>query len=369
MKKINEKREEWLLARVRRRSDNLSWAAAVRKNRGRTSADRRRLTKRPPVAVVALPSSLMAERIEARVLIGQTIHSVLQRLHGSAAQIRLDFTKVQRIYPGGMLMLLASLELMCEAYPGRISASVPRGSLAAQLLHHFGYASRLRVPSNGNAPRHKSVIDWQFATGRLAEGAKIKEHLDSIASQVGEVLPEGLYDALSEAMVNVQHHAYPAEGAVPEALRRWWVFSKCRRPTQTEPGTVYLAFYDIGVGIQASLRARLRGLTEHALDALERALGTIGLSDGLGQDGNLLRVAVEHNRSATGLPFRGKGLPEMREFAARTIGGRMTIISGKGQYTFAAESGQAMVSKHDAAILGTLILWNLPLTWQEEATP
>lgn len=50
----------------------------------------------------------------------------------------------------------------------------------------------------------------------------------------------------------------------------------------------------------------------------------------------------------------------MREFAASTSGGTLTIISGYAQYTFQANSKEATVSKCDQGILGTLILWNLP---------
>lgn len=208
---------------------------------------------------------------------------------------------------------------------------------------------------------HASVTGWKFATGSSADGEKIREHIAEFASQVTSSLPDGLQNALCEATTNVKHHAYPVEADVPESLRRWWIFSKCKAPLLGQGGDLYLAFYDIGIGIQDSLRRNPQGWSER----MQETMRAIGLLSGKGQDRELLRLAVEHTRTVTGLPFRGKGLPEMKEFAASTPGGKLTIISGHAQYTFQANSEEATVSKCDQGILGTLILWNLPLSWKE----
>ncbi|MDI9334426.1 MAG: hypothetical protein QM533_08605 [Cytophagales bacterium] len=64
--------------------------------------------------------------------------------------------------------------------------------------------------------------------------------------------------------------------------------------------------------------------------------------------------------SSTGLPFRGNGLPEMKDFVALTDSGRMSIISGHAQYTYSV-SGGGNGYQCDVETLGTLILWNIPL--------
>ena len=143
------------------------------------------------------------------------------------------------------------------------------------------------------------------------------------------------------------------------------MFSKCRAPQHDQPGELYLAFYDIGIGIQNSLRRNLVGAGEHALEAIDKLAATLGVGSGKLQDTQLLRIAVEHNRTTTGLPFRGKGLPEMKAFAASTTGGRLTMVSGFAQYNFRANSGPATVVRCEQTTVGTLILWNLPLTWKD----
>lgn len=45
----------------------------------------------------------------------------------------------------------------------------------------------------------------------------------------------------------------------------------------------------------------------------------------------------------------------------------MTIVSGAAQYSYRAHNGAAALSKCERPIVGTLILWNLPLTWKDTA--
>ena len=178
-------------------------------------------------------------------------------------------------------------------------------------------------------------------------------------------MPDGLYNALTEATTNVQHHAYPPASKIPEPMQRWWLFSLTELAQPGKDGVLYLAFYDVGIGVPESMRQCLSGIFEKGTAAVQSLLASFGVTDGKGQDGQLLKLAVEHPRTSTGLPFRGKGLPEMKEFAAATPGGRLTIISGHGQYSFRADFQKAAAVKCDRGILGTLILWNLPLSWKE----
>lgn len=369
MKVLDPDRADWLLRRGRAIAAKQSKQARRRKhvhNLERRAGYDHRVPHRP-TSVLRLPSSLVAERSVTRAAINSTLRTLLDRLEHTPARVKLDFTMVTRIFPGGMLILLAHLELLTELYPGRIRAVCNPGSMAAQLIRHFGFGTRLQVPSNGNTPRHSSVTGWRFATGKLTEGDRIQQHIADFAQQVMSDLPDGLYNVLVEAMINVRHHAYPDHVKVPESLQRWWMFSKSTPPRPGEPGQLYLAFYDIGIGIQESLRRNLHA-REKMREGYEQVLSLLGIGTGKGQDTDLLRVAVEHTRTSTGLPFRGKGLPEMKEFASSTTGGQMTIISGHAQYSLRANSEPASVTRCDQAILGTLILWNLPLIWKE-ATP
>lgn len=353
----------------------------LRQQRRQQKAQRRHAASRSPrglpragnggrqrAVVIRVPKHLMAERIDSRRLMLDTLESLNRHLQRGAAKIKLDWSGVQRIYPGGMLMMIAHLELLAELWPGRIRFACPKGSLAAQLIRHFDLGAKFGVAADGNTPRHQSVLPWRFATGADVDGALIDRHITGFANRLASDVPDGLYRALSEATTNVQHHAYPESSGVPVIMKRWWLFSRVEEASSGKDGVIYLAFYDVGVGIPTSMRNCLQGLREHSLEVVRMVLSEFGIDEDLGQDAKLLRLAVEHTRTSTGLPFRGKGLPEMREFVVETSGGRMTIISGRAQYSVRSESPVAASVKCDRGILGTLILWSLPLKWKE-ATP
>lgn len=352
------RRQRMLAMRSRRR-------AAISAHRLRESR-RLRLSppsRRRPTVVLQLPSVINAEKDDKRASILNIVDSTLAGLSRDRS-IKLDFSRVIHIFPGGMLILLAFLERLLASYPGRIRASCRPGSMSAQLLHHFGYGTALKVPLARNQPCHASVINWRHATGCEAEGHKVQEQIDHFERQVGHAMPEGLYDVLTEAMINTRHHAYQGM-EVPEDMRRWWMFSSCREPDCDLPGNLYIGLYDMGVGIPEKLRRKLVGVAEHVKAGINRLMANFGQRDFTDQDCQLLGLAIDENRSSTGLTFRGLGLPEMKEFASKTPGGRMTIISGHGLYRFHSGWDTPKVTRCDPPLSGTLILWNLPLTWTE----
>lgn len=212
-----------------------------------------------------------------------------------------------------------------------------------------------------NRPRAESVIGWEYLTGTIADGDSIAKLLDRYRQLTTAEIPDGLYDVLSEALTNVRHHAYPG-GRVPVALRRWWLFARYVEPEGEAPGNLFIGVYDLGVGIQPSLHDKLT--------AGERALEFVKwLTEKFGADARptraldraLLATAIEGTRSRTGLSFRGNGLPEMRDFVLSTESGRLLIISGQSQYVCSASSQQSSTMSCQEPILGTLIVWSIPL--------
>lgn len=313
---------------------------------------------RSKTSIYMVPAHLLAERYENRSKILRILSSALTVLSTSQGKVKFDFSQVERCYPGGMLMLLAFLELLVESYPKRVSARCPPGSMSGQLLNHFGLGSKLGVSSKSCSPKHDSVVNWHYVTGSKLDGAKISELLRKY-KQLAEVEPpEGLYDVLGEALTNVHHHAYPKTSDLPEALKRWWMFSSYKQPEDNKPGRLFIAVYDIGEGIQNTMRAKLETgemLLEQGAEVVELFGGNWKVLDRL-----LLERAVDRARSSTGLANRGKGLPEMRDFIRTTESGQLHIISGHSQYASNTKDGSPVTSWPEK-ILGTLILWSIPL--------
>lgn len=309
-----------------------------------------------------MPVHLIVEKDQQRGHLRQVLHSADLALSRPNTKVKFDFSRVAKIYPGGMLVFIAHLYLLVQIYPGRVAVRAPSGSVASQLLQHVGVYEMLGAPRNGSAPNHESVVNWRYLTGTGSDGAQINEMLTSYKEQVDAEIPEGLYDVLAEAFTNVRHHAFPAASTLPEFVRRWWLFSRYVAPRQGKRGNLYIAVYDIGVGIQNSLRAKLRA-GEWFLDAAEELLAVGGRK----LERKLLESAVEHDRSRTGLKNRGLGLPEMKEFALNTDGGRLYILSGSAQYSCSSAEGKGAVYDCANGFGGTLILWSLPLTPKESA--
>jgi hypothetical protein len=358
VKQVGADRLEWL-----DRQQQISRIAQAR-SAGQSRQGKRRQGSRGPrrrrSTILQVPVHVLAERAEDRAKLSNVINSMLAALAQPGTKVKLDFTRTVKMYPGGTLILLAYLELLLERFPGRIAARCVPRSLAAQLMRHFGLADRLGINSATSTPTHDSVVRWKYLTGEVADGTPIAELLDSYRRLTAAKIPEGLYESLTEALTNVRQHAYPAGGQVPEGLRRWWLFAKHDEPVDGHLGGLFIGVYDIGIGIQQSMRGRLkRG--EKLLDKSGQWLDILGLDGTSRLQRLLLEAAVERNRTSTGLSYRGKGLPEMRDFVLGTPSGRLSIVSGRAQYSCSLKMPSNQASLSRAPILGTLILWSIPL--------
>lgn len=350
----------WLLCQVMRRA-----AKSIKLARQRS---RRQIGKTRPktiLCVLTVPPILTAEKLDLREKILSIISQIESRLRGERYRIKLDFSKVRRIFPGGMLILIAALRRLADIYPGRIHARCPPQSLAAQLLNHFGLANALGVTQHLSTPKHRSVVEWQHLVGTQADGDRVKVLLDNYRQHTQADIPDELFLVLTEGLTNVAHHAYPANCEIDGEHRKWWLFARFVEPTATQQGSIYIAIYDLGVGIPATLRPKLRHF-EQWLNMADQTARVTSLGDGAWLDQRLLRTAIEDSRSQTFLAFRGKGLPEMREFAASTDGGRLHIVSGQAQYSVHGGRPDGQSQGFRDRFPGTLLLWNLPLNGKEQ---
>lgn len=361
MKRLSEAKTRWLLRKQKlmrtKQSRRSGSAKRLRRRLARSGAAR--------LSVIPVPRYLTAERDSHRKEIHQTIRTVSSVLRTPGRKALLDFSRTEKIFPGGMLLLLAHLQLVLEKHPGRITARCPPRSLAAQLMNHFGIADRLGISARNSQPTHDSVINWRYCCGTAADGAKIAEVLQSYRESTCAEIPDGLYDALTEALTNVRHHAYSVDSNIPDNLKQWWLFARYVEPRNGAAGNLYIAVYDVGVGIQTTMRRRLEA-GEILLATTDELFGwTQWRTPHRRLEKHLLLRAIEHSRTSTGKDFRGKGLPEMRDFVLKTKTGRLYIISGAAQYVCSPASTPSMCKANDERTDGTLILWSIPLQYKE----
>lgn len=358
MKLLSKDRQEWLDRRGR-----LSWRYSIKlsKTAKRVSL---RTKKRLQCCIIQVPKLLIGEKEEQRSLILNAISQIENRLFRGGYRIKLDFSRVEKIFPGGMLILLAALQRLTTLYPRRILARCPPQSLSSQLLNHFGLANALGVNPSLSKPKASSVLSWNYLTGTQAAGPEVTELLNKYRDNTNAEIPPGLFAVLTEGLTNVRQHAYTEESDAPAALRKWWLFARYDEPVDDQKGSLYIAIYDMGVGIPFTMRNKLKR-KEVVIDLLDKAGKAISFSDGNALDRRLLQAAIEHKRSQTGQPHRGNGLPEMREFIDSTEGGRLHIVSGKAQYSIIRGKSEGHAEGFKQEFPGTLLLWGLPLRAKE----
>lgn len=358
MRKVANKRLVWLDRQVQKKACVQRKAAAQLRNRCGLTRQRSR------TCIIGIPAILTAEKLEHRLKILDVIKQIDNRMTIGGWRVKLDFSRVQKIFPGGMLLLLAALQQRTQNHPGKIVARCPPNSMAAQLLNHFDLANALGVPQC--QPKAHSVVSWRHLSGTHADGLELKQLLDHFRTTTQAQIPDELFAVLSEGLTNVRQHAYTATSTTPHAWKRWWLFARCEEPSANQHGNLYIAIYDMGVGIPATLRQKLEK-KEIAFDWWDQMLQAVRLSEGTKLDQRLLQAAVENRRSQTGQPHRGNGLPEMREFAVSTGGGRLHIVSGHAQYSLIGGKNDGQITRFEQKFPGTLLLWGLPLTTKENS--
>lgn len=164
----------------------------------------------------------------------------------------------------------------------------------------------------------------------------------------------GLYVGIVEAMTNANHHAY--EDVRDDSLnhidrkKQWWMFSQIR------DGRLSLSFCDLGIGIPRSLPLKRKSLWDK--------LKSLGRPP---TDGDAIKAAVEDSRSRTGHQHRGKGLKQLVAAVDTARDARLIIYSNAGRYDCRKTNHQMIEEKYDyrGSILGTLILWSVPLAEEE----
>lgn len=190
-----------------------------------------------------------------------------------------------------------------------------------------------------------------YQTGTFHEGATADQFRAELESLIGQPIGPraSVYDALSEAMTNVAHHAYPREIDLwPSPPRsRWWLGGSW----QPDAKIATVQMYDQGVGIPRTL-PRSRHWSE--------VLPILGRIDRERTDAGMIEAAMDYGRTSTGQVGRGKGLAQMAEWIAVAGNGSLSILSGRGALTYLP--GQRPIRRRlPVEFCGTLIEWEVHL--------
>ena len=167
-----------------------------------------------------------------------------------------------------------------------------------------------------------------------------------------------LYVGLTEAMTNVVQHAYSFQDkAAPRSQlipNRWWITGRIDRSART----FTFAICDLGIGIPKTIAGKA------TIDEIKQLLN-FDVSEAI-SDGDLLRIALLSGETSTDLPYRGRGLKQMRGVVDK-IGGTIQIASGFATCSY--KNANFSSTLHQMPIFGTLIEWVIPLDSVIDRTP
>jgi len=175
-----------------------------------------------------------------------------------------------------------------------------------------------------------------------------------VVDTFGSEMPELMYlrSAISEAITNVQHHAYPADHDFRfRHVDRWWATAS----TDKDNGSLKIVFYDQGASIPITYPRMSLG--REVLSFLDKIVSR-GVGSEFRDDAAYIEAAMTYGNSKTGSPERGEGLPQMKASIDHFGRGRLRIYSRSGVCTY--EPNQAISrSAYAGTVGGTLIEWTI----------
>lgn len=285
--------------------------------------------------------------------------SFVQEIRGrvrDGATVCLVFEKVKTIRLSALIFLLAQIHKMhLEHGKGCVTGTYPRSRRIERQLAESGFFDLLRVRTPDTVVPSRVNRYIRFKSDQVINASRISELRRELLRedlQMPGLIAKTVFRALSEAMTNVNHHAYATKAFSPEsagmALRgRWWLFA-----TLNVPNNVFVfAFYDTGVGIPKTLPRKYSW--EHIRQAIHLLPGF------LPDDGQMIEAAMMLGRTRTDLDHRGKGLMDLVKLIDILGAGTMRIYSRHGTYTYTPSSQRQ--SNRAGFVEGTLIEWRLPI--------
>ena len=293
------------------------------------------------------PSDLCLSRNYEEVV--QLVTKIWAVLH--QAKMFVDFKSINTVSPDAALLLAATFDMWQRVKNSALRTRdierwVPEVS---HVFRSLGLFDLLRTPGLPpiNQERVTNVEILKLQSGLGADGSLARELTQALGKIFGQIDEEPLYVGLTEAMTNSGQHAYPEEfyKEIPPEFRRWWMTGSYDKSLNS----LRILILDLGVGIPFTLPRSSIG---------ERIAGYLARYT-TPDDADRIDAAVQVGRTSTGTQGRGNGLDEIRKFIEQSPGGRLRILSGKGEVVYTSGDVHPKKSTHVASVPGTLIEWEI----------
>lgn len=250
-------------------------------------------------------------------------------------KVKIDLRKIKLLRPCGVLLLLSHVRRWTTAYPQRVTANYPADEVVEQMLQSVKILQKLGLADRARVTREE-VLQWFHFTGDTVDASPITPFMELALTKLGNDKQSALYEGIVEAITNVTHHAYDVEQNT-----RWWMFAT------VTPTHVLVSILDGGKSIPATITEK--PLVKDRIKALNWKLRQV--------DRKIL-VHAMGGASRTHLPYRGKGLKEMRESTKTTADSSLTIYSRRALF-YCDSFGSDTSGDLKTPIDGTLLMWSL----------
>lgn len=267
-----------------------------------------------------------------------------------------DFARLRRISPSAALVLAAEYDLRRRIggrnpFAVRLQEWTPE---VRDLLRELGFFNLLEIEQNVPPSSDPSRMILRFRSGSTVNPTEVggpDSVLGSLFAFIGEnpQMETRLYSAVIEAMNNVRDHAYPEHlfyGV--RHVKDWWLTGAADRTTRR----LTLSLYDQGITIPVSL-PNTWGLGQLIGTFLERFQVEYDPEDSA-FDRRAIEAAMVTAKSSTGLGHRGLGLAKIREVVDSLPGGKLRIISRRGEY-IVSSGGPPRSRTCNVPLEGTLV--------------
>lgn len=275
----------------------------------------------------------------------------------------LDFSSTKRVSPLALALSLAVIH-RCRVLDGNselLGGIHPIERAVRNQFQKSGFYKVLGVRHPDGKLKAGFPRDYiEFETNQESLGkhaVKLKDALLGSKIKLSPRAGSSLYRGITEAFNNAISHAYPPSVSYSQnTRRRWWLMGSFERRTRE----LHVIVVDLGVGIPRTIR-------KHVTGRFEQWLALIGISSV--SDGALIQAATRLGATQTGQKKRGKGLPDLKRLIDEARGGKLRILSNRGEYTYTAGSRES-VATYAESIHGTIIQWSVPLSsvsdWQAD---
>jgi len=276
----------------------------------------------------------------------------------------LDYRNLERLSACGMLLLYAIMDYANRGQNIASNLIWPDIPLVGKQLR------RLKIPVFAAGFRANIVIDprksVQIATGYNND--PFDSIMDFIRDRIFADNPdpeaEAVYArAVSETINNVARHAYPQSKVEDQ---NWWLI------IQVLNKTLYLAIYDRGVGIPATVMKKdwlnlgiMKQFPDRYLSILEemereRSILTSVLPNYV-NDAELIYLSMHGDVTSQTSPKHGQGSKSIRALVESTTNGKLWIYSNNGLCLFSSKNISPRLITLPKKFPGTLIQWNISL--------